>query len=97
MRANIQRIQDHIETIGRYTATPGEGTTRLSYSEEDRLARAYIKQQMSRYGLAVREDAVGNIYGRVWKERCLVRLPSSWVPISTASRTAVPLTAQPAS
>lgn len=65
MRANIQRIQDHIETIGRYTATPGEGTTRLSYSEEDRLARAYIKQQMSRYGLAVREDAVGNIYGRL--------------------------------
>ncbi len=65
MKANIHRIQDHIEAIGRYTASPGEGTTRLSYSEEDRLARAYIKQQMSQYGLAVREDAVGNIYGRL--------------------------------
>jgi len=65
LRANKQRIQEQIESIGHYTATPGEGTTRLSYSAEDTLARAYIKQQMMRYGLTVREDAVGNIYGRL--------------------------------
>lgn len=63
--ANEQRIKTHIEAIARFTATPGQGTTRLSYSKEDADARRYIKQELSAIGLAVREDAVGNIYGRL--------------------------------
>lgn len=64
-KANKHRIQTHIESLARFTATPGHGTTRLSYSNEDATARHYIKQEMNKLGLAVREDAVGNIYGRL--------------------------------
>ncbi|PTQ85703.1 allantoate deiminase [Trichococcus patagoniensis] len=64
-KANKQRIQTHIESLARFTATPGHGTTRLSYSKEDESARHYIKQEMRNLSLVVREDAVGNIYGRL--------------------------------
>ncbi|NGZ76429.1 Zn-dependent hydrolase [Saccharibacillus alkalitolerans] len=60
-----QRIERHIEAIGEFTATPGEGTTRLTFSEQDRQARDYIKRVMTEYGLHVREDGFGNIFGRL--------------------------------
>ncbi|MCQ4087910.1 Zn-dependent hydrolase [Saccharibacillus sp. JS10] len=60
-----QRIENHIETLSHFTATPGKGTTRLTYSEQDRQAREYIKQVMQEYGLQVREDGFGNIFGRL--------------------------------
>ena len=65
MSTNEQRITQHFETLAKFTATPGAGVTRLSYSPEDILARDYIKQQMANSGLAVYEDAIGNIYGRL--------------------------------
>ena len=37
----------------------------MSYSEQDKQARQYLKQQMVALGLQVREDAIGNIYGRL--------------------------------
>lgn len=64
-KANKHRIENHIESLARFTSTPGHGTTRLSYSKEDAAARHYIKQEMNNLGLVVREDAVGNIYGRM--------------------------------
>lgn len=60
-----QRIERHIEAIGQFTSTPGQGTTRLTYSEQDRQARDYIKQTMIEYGLEVREDGFGNIFGKL--------------------------------
>ncbi|MCW2255149.1 allantoate deiminase [Providencia alcalifaciens] len=65
METSSLRIQLHIEQLAEYTATPGQGTTRMSYSEQDKQARDYLKQQMKELGLQVREDAVGNIYGRL--------------------------------
>ena len=65
IKANKHRIQTYIESLARFTATPGNGTTRLSYSKEDAAARRYIKQEMANLGLSVREDAVGNIYGKL--------------------------------
>ncbi len=62
IQANIER---HIEAIAEFTSTPGKGTTRLTFSEQDRQARAYIKRVMTEYGLAVREDGFGNIFGRL--------------------------------
>ncbi|MGA9228090.1 MAG: Zn-dependent hydrolase, partial [Mesobacillus sp.] len=41
-----QRIEDHIEKISNFTATPGKGTTRLTYSQEDLQTRNYIKEKM---------------------------------------------------
>ncbi|EKT62429.1 Zn-dependent hydrolase [Providencia burhodogranariea] len=65
MESSALRIQQHIEQLAEYTATPGQGTTRLSYSQQDKQARDYLKQQMKELGLQVREDAIGNIYGRL--------------------------------
>src|SRR5918996_1015020 len=59
------RIEEHIDTLSTFTATPGKGTTRLTYSKEDRLARDYLKEKMKEYGLQVREDGLGNIFGKL--------------------------------
>jgi allantoate deiminase len=60
-----ERIERHIDSLSEYTATPGKGTTRLTYSKEDLLARQYIKETMKEYGLTVREDGFGNIFGKL--------------------------------
>ncbi|MDH2366264.1 MULTISPECIES: hypothetical protein [Providencia] len=65
METSTSRIQRHLEQLAEYTATPGQGTTRMSYSEQDKQARDYLKQEMRALGLHVREDAIGNIYGVV--------------------------------
>jgi allantoate deiminase len=59
------RIEKHINVISQFTATPGNGTTRLTYSQEDVKAREYIKEVMKEYGLQVREDGLGNIFGKL--------------------------------
>jgi allantoate deiminase len=60
-----QRIEQHIEAISQFTATPGKGTTRLTYSQEELQARNYIKDKMKEYGLHVQEDGFGNIFGKL--------------------------------
>lgn len=65
MYTNVKRIQQDIEELSRYTSTPGAGTTRLSFSREDRGARDYIKSQMADAGLRVYEDAAGTVVGRL--------------------------------
>lgn len=65
MTANQQRIEQHIESLSKFTATPGQGVTRLTYSEEDLQARNYIKAKMAEYGLTVSEDGLGNIFGKL--------------------------------
>ncbi|MDM5206740.1 Zn-dependent hydrolase [Cytobacillus kochii] len=61
----LTRIDQHIKTLGQYTSTPGNGTTRLTYSNEDLQARNYLKEVMRDYGLTVSEDGVGNIFGKL--------------------------------
>ncbi|GLC89671.1 Zn-dependent hydrolase [Lysinibacillus piscis] len=58
-------IERHIDTLSQFTATPGKGTTRLTYSQEDLQARNYIKEKMQEYGLQIREDGLGNIFGKL--------------------------------
>ncbi|QNK88406.1 Zn-dependent hydrolase [Sporosarcina sp. resist] len=65
MTANQQRIEQHIELLSRFTATPGAGVTRLTYSQEDLQARNYIKEKMVEYDLTVTEDGLGNIFGKL--------------------------------
>ncbi|MCM3571022.1 Zn-dependent hydrolase [Neobacillus mesonae] len=69
-----QRMETHIGRLSEFTATPGNGTTRLTYSKEDLQARLYIKEKMQEYGLQVREDGIGNIFGRL--EGTLTGAPS---------------------
>jgi allantoate deiminase len=69
VETNLERVQSRVEshlyTLGTFTATPGKGTTRLTYSSEDLQARQYIKEKMKEYGLSVREDGFGNIFGKL--------------------------------
>ncbi|MFS0637806.1 Zn-dependent hydrolase [Mesobacillus foraminis] len=60
-----KRIESHISALSQFTATPQKGTTRLTYSQEDLQARNYIKEKMKECGLAVREDGLGNIFGKL--------------------------------
>jgi allantoate deiminase len=62
---NEPRIKDMIESIARFTSTPGNGTTRLTYSAEHRSVRDYLLAKMKEAGLQTREDAVGNLFGRI--------------------------------
>jgi len=59
------RLQSLIEGLDRFTATPGKGTNRFTYSPEFRGASDYLRAQMEAAGLVVREDAVGNLIGRL--------------------------------
>jgi allantoate deiminase len=64
MNTKLERIQRDIEEISKFTSTPGMGTTRFSFTEEDRSAREYIKNEMINAGLKVYEDAAGTVFGR---------------------------------
>jgi allantoate deiminase len=64
METNVRRIQQDIENLARFTATPGQGVTRFSFTPEDRGAREYVKKVMAEAGLSVREDGAGTVIGR---------------------------------
>ncbi|WOL05026.1 putative ureidoglycolate hydrolase [Canna indica] len=57
-------LQRQIDELAAFSDTPAPSVTRILYSEKDVLARSYIKSLMEEAGLSVREDAVGNIFGR---------------------------------
>ena len=46
------------------SAEPSTGVTRLIFTEDDVAARDYVKARMADAGLEIREDAMGNIFGR---------------------------------
>lgn len=64
MRTKGDRIQNDIETLARFTATPGKGVTRSSYSKEDRMAREYFIREMEKLNLEIHEDSFGTLFGR---------------------------------
>lgn len=61
MKIDVARIRRHIETLAGFTATPGAGTTRLSYTPEYRQACDYLIEHARSLGLAARLDAIGNL------------------------------------
>lgn len=63
--ADARRVEALIEGLDRFNATPGRGTTRLTYTPEYKGARDFVAARMTEAGLSVREDAVGNVFGRL--------------------------------
>lgn len=57
------RIARDLEHLKQFTATPGNGCTRLPFSKEARAAVEYLKELMNEIGLEVSEDAAGNVFG----------------------------------
>ncbi len=57
------RIAADLEYLKQFTATPGNGCTRLPFTKEARAAVDFLKKIMAEAGLEVREDAAGNVIG----------------------------------
>ena len=57
------RIARDLEHLKQYTATPGNGCTRLPFTKEARDAVNYLKELMTEAGLEVTEDAAGHVIG----------------------------------
>lgn len=57
------RVAKDLEHLKQFTATPGDGCTRLPFTPEARGAVEYLRSIMEEAGMEVREDAAGNIIG----------------------------------
>lgn len=64
MNLSIQADQlwFEVERLATYSDAPAPAVTRIVFSDQDLLARAYVKQLCREAGLVVREDAVGNTF-----------------------------------
>ncbi len=72
LETSATRIAADLAALQAFTATPGAGCTRLPFTKETRAAADYLKQAMAEAGLAIREDAAGNIIGvRAGSDRSL--------------------------
>ncbi len=57
------RVAQDLEHMKKFTATPGNGCTRLPFTKETRDGAEYLKSIMAEAGMEVFEDVVGNIFG----------------------------------
>lgn len=59
-----KRLEENFASMENFSL-PGEGITRLAFSDEDWQARRFIIDKMKELGLTIREDAFGNLFGRL--------------------------------
>ena len=62
--ATVPAQLKHLGTFSDNPDGPETGCTRLIFTEKDVQARDYVKGLMRDAGLEIREDAMGNIFGR---------------------------------
>lgn len=63
--ADVKRIQSDIDKFRHITEPCDAGITRIGFTETYRQGSDYFKDCMKKIGLTVREDKVGNVYGRL--------------------------------
>ena len=61
---DAERLWSRLRELAEIGRSEGGGVTRLSLTEEERVAKDLIASYMREAGLAVREDAAGNLIGR---------------------------------
>lgn len=64
LSVDAESLQKQIDELATFSDSPPPSVTRVLYTDKDVAARRYIKNLMGLSGLSVREDAVGNIFGR---------------------------------
>lgn len=64
MSIERQRICRELSALGEFGFVPGEGTSRVAYSQSFLQGRDYVKALMEEAGLQVFIDGVGNLIGR---------------------------------
>ncbi len=62
------RLMEEMDALALFSADEAPAVTRLVYSREDQLARAWLKDRCLAAGLTLREDAAGNTFAR-WSGR----------------------------
>lgn len=63
--ANAERILKDLLTLKEISEPCQAGTTRIGFTPTYRRGADYFKAQMAQAGLQVREDAIGNVFGRL--------------------------------
>jgi N-carbamoyl-L-amino-acid hydrolase len=64
MQINRDRLIGDLETLASFSDDAPPGISRLVFAAADQRSRVWLKSQCSDAGLAVREDAVGNMFAR---------------------------------
>jgi len=64
VKVDIARLSAELEELAGFTDSPAPSVTRILFTATDRAAREFFKQCCRETGLLIREDAVGNIFGR---------------------------------
>ena len=63
LSANIRRLQNRIEELGRIGAITGGGVCRVALSDEDQEGRNLVLRWMNDLGLSIQVDQIGNVIG----------------------------------
>src|SRR3954464_1967210 len=64
LQINSSRLQQQIDDLAAISEVPAPVVTRVLFSEADLRGRAFVKNICSGLNLSIREDAVGNMFGR---------------------------------
>ncbi len=64
LSVNQARVEQELKTLATFSDALAPAVTRILFTETEIRARAYIRDLLSNAGLSIREDAVGNIFGR---------------------------------
>ncbi|HEY7118366.1 MAG TPA: M20 family metallo-hydrolase [Tepidisphaeraceae bacterium] len=64
LQVDTARTGQELETLASFSDAPAPAVTRVLFTEQDVAARAYLKGLMAQAGLTIRQDAVGNLFGR---------------------------------
>ena len=59
---NGKRLRETLEKFAEFGKTENNGVSRLSLTEEDRMARDYLRESCEKLGLSVTYDDLGNMY-----------------------------------
>lgn len=60
-----QRLLDNLRKLASFTATPGAGVTRFSWSATDRQARLWLVEELRGIGIEPSVDGAGNLHARL--------------------------------
>ena len=64
LEIDAPRLNREIDTFAEFSDSEAPSVTRVIFSEQDRKARAWLKERCREAGLTIREDAVGNTFAR---------------------------------
>ncbi|QQE77124.1 Zn-dependent hydrolase [Alicyclobacillus sp. SO9] len=65
MTLNADRLWHRLKALHEYGQSPDGGVNRFSFTDEERAVKNQVSKYMRAAGLEVREDAVGNLVGRL--------------------------------